>query len=188
MRPFDFAQGRPFAAVVLAFVAATAVLLADGEVKVTPVVSEGKVLASFTAPAAWTTDARELVRGGVTLTYAFDVELRRPSVLWADALLAHTRVEAQVKFDSLTGTFQVSRTRDGRLLDSNRSEQEPQVRDWMTAFQRVQLDPTQPLESNAEYYVRVRLFATPRRNVSLWTLWPFSRDDGSGRATFTFIR
>ncbi len=179
---------RRVAAVAVALAAAGAVLLADGEVKVTPVVSEGRVLATFAAPAAWTPEAREMVRGGVTLTYAFDVELRRPSSLWVDALLAHARVEAQVKFDTLTGSFQVSRMRDGRVLESNRSEQEPAVRGWMTEFQRVLLEPAQPLEPNAEYYVRVRLFATPRRNVSLWTLWPFSRDDGSGRATFTFIR
>lgn len=176
------------AVVALALVAGSVVLLADGEVKVTPVVSEGRVLATFMAPAAWTSEARELVRGGVTLTYAFDVELRRPSSLWMDALLAHARMEAQVKFDSLTSNFQVSRMRDGRLLESNRSEREPEVKGWMTEFQRVLLEPAQPLEPNTEYYVRVRLFATPRRNVSLWTLWPFSRDDGSGRATFTFIR
>lgn len=179
---------RRVAAVALAFVAGSVTLLADGEVKVTPVVSEGRVLASFAAPAAWTSDARELVRGGVTLTYAFDLELRRPSSLWMDALLAHARVEAQVKFDSLTGSFHASRKRDGRLLESSRFEQEPEVKGWMTEFQRVLLEPAEPLEPNAEYYVRVRLFATPRRNVSLWTLWPFSRDDGSGRATFTFIR
>lgn len=179
---------KRFAGVGLVLVGATAVLFAQGEVKVTPVVSEGRVLATFAAPAAWTSDARELVRGGVTLTYAFDVELRRPSVLWMDARLAHTRVEAQVKFDSLTGSFQVSRRRDGRMLDSTRSEQEPEVKDWMTGFQRVLLEPDEPLEPNVEYYVLVRLFATPRRNVSLWSLWPFNRDDGSGRATFTFIR
>jgi len=164
------------------------VLLADGEVKVTPVVSEGRVLATCAAPTAWTADSRELVRGGVVLTHAFDVELRRPSSLWMDALLARTRVESQVKFDTLTGSFQVSRMRDGRLLESNRSGQEHGVREWMPTFQRIQLDPTEPLEPNAEYYVRVRLFASPRRNVSLWTLWPFSRDAASGRATFTFIR
>jgi hypothetical protein len=177
---------RRLAAIAVA--AATAVLFAEGEVKITPVVSDGRVLATVTAPTAWTSEARELVRGGVILTHAFDIELRRPAVLWTDSILARVRVEAQVKFDTLTGNFQVSRMRDGKLQESNRSEQEPEVREWMTVFQRVQLEPAAPLEPNTEYYVRVRLFATPRRNVSLWTIWPFSRDDGSGRATFTFIR
>jgi hypothetical protein len=179
---------RRVAAVALALAAGPAGLPAAGEVKVTPVVSEGRVLATFAAPGAWTAEARELVRGGVTLTYGFTVELRRPSTWWVDALLAHARVEAHAKFDSLTGSFHVSRMRDGRVLESNRSEQESEVKGWMTEFQRVLLEPTQPLEPNVEYYVRVRLVATPRRNVSLWALWPFNRDDASGRATFTFIR
>ena len=178
---------RPAAFAVLAL-AATITAVADGDVKVTPVVSEGQVLATFAAPAAWTPDARELVRGGVQLTFTYDVELRRPSVLWMDSTLAHTRVSAQAKFDSLTGSFQVSRIRDGRLLESNRSEQEPEVKDWMTAFHRVLLEPAEPLEPNAEYYVRVRMYASPRRTVSLWSIWPFGREDAMGRATFTFIR
>jgi len=175
------------APLAVVFVAVVALVAADGDLKVTPVVSEGQVLATFAAPAAWTPDARELVRGGVQLTFTYDVELRRPASLW-DSTLARARVAAQAKFDSLTGSFQVSRIRDGRLLESNRSEQEPEVKEWMTAFQRVLLEPAEPLEPNTEYYVRVRLYATPRRTVSLWSMWPFGREDATGRATFTFIR
>jgi hypothetical protein len=167
--------------------AGAVVLLANNDaVKVTPVVSEGRVLATFAAPAAWTDDARELVRGGLELKFSFDVELRRPAML-LDATLARVRMVSSVKSDTLTGAFQVSKSRDGRLLESTRIE-EPHVREWMTAFQQVLLEPAEPLEPNVEYYVRVRLFASPRRTVSLWSLWPFGRDDGSGRAAFTFIR
>jgi hypothetical protein len=55
----------------------------------------------------------------------------------------------------------------------------------MTTFERVPLQPGEPLEPNADYYVRVRLHASPKRTFSLW---PWGRDDGSGRADFTFIR
>ena len=58
----------------------------------------------------------------------------------------------------------------------------------MTAFDRVPLEVAAPLEPNAEYYVRVRLYCSPRRTVSIWSIWPFGRDDGSGRADFTYIR
>ena len=174
-------------ALALAGLSAVAVLWADGEVKVTPVVSGGRVLATFSAPGAWTAEARELVRGGVVLTFAFDVELRRPSMLF-DSTLVRVRMESRGKYDTLTSSFQVSKLRDGKLLESSRSEQEPEVREWMIGFQQVLLEPAEPLEPNAEYYVRVRLYASPRRTVSLWSLWPFGRDDGSGRTAFTFIR
>jgi hypothetical protein len=62
------------------------------------------------------------------------------------------------------------------------------VREWMTTFDRVPLDVGGGLEANVEYYVRIRLFCTPRRTISLWSMWPFGHDDGSGRADFTFIR
>ena len=175
------------ATVLLLVLGGLVVVGADGEVTVTPVVSGGRVLASFSAPGAWTDDARELVRGGVVVTFAFDVELRRPSMLF-DSTLARVRMETRGKYDTLTNSFQVSKLRDGKLLQSSRSGQEPEVRDWMIGFQQVLLEPAEPLEPNAEYYVRVRLFASPQRTFSLSALWPFGRDDGSGRAAFTFIR
>jgi len=174
-----------FAAVWLTGVA----LAADtGTVKVTPVVSDGRVLATFAAPGAWTDDARQLVETGLVLTFSYEVELRRPSTLWFDATLAQITVGASVKFDTLTGGYQVSRLRDGRVIKSERRDQQTEVRDWMTSFDQVLLEPVTPLEPNTEYYVRVRLYTSPRRSVSFWSLWPFGRDDGSGRAEFTFLR
>ena len=93
-----------------------------------------------------------------------------------------------MKFDNLTGKYQLSRLRDGRVVQSEPAHQEGPVRDWMTAFDRVPLEVGAPLEPNAEYYVRVRLYCSPRRTVSIWSIWPFGRDDASGRADFTYIR
>jgi hypothetical protein len=166
---------------------ASVALAAAAEVKVTTVVSDGRVLASFAAPAAWTTDTRELVRSGLVLTFSFDVELRRPAMLF-DSTLSRVLVGASVKFDNLTGTYQLSKTRDGRVVQSEPANHELQVREWMTAFDRVPLEVGTPLEANVEYYVRVRLYCSPRRTISLWSIWPFGRDDGSGRADFTYIR
>ena len=55
----------------------------------------------------------------------------------------------------------------------------------MTTFEKVALVSPVPLEPNAEYYVQVRMHATPKRTFSLW---PWSGDTASGRADFTFIR
>lgn len=180
---------RRLALAIVAVVLAVGVGLASsGQVKVTPVVSEGRVLASFTVEDAWTSETRDLLQSGLVLTFSFDVELRRPSAVWLDAVLARASVSASAKFDTLTGGYQVSRLRDGRVVRSERRDQETEVRDWMTSFEQVQLDPASPLAPNGEYYVRVRLYTSPRRSVSLWSIWPFGRDDSSGRAGFTYIR
>ena len=161
---------------------------AAGDLKVTPVVADGRVLASFLAGDAWTPEAREVVQTGLALTFTFDVELRRPSAVWFDGTLARVTVASSVKFDALTGTYQLTRLRDGRVVRSEATRDEPAARAWMTTFEQVPLEPKQPLEANVEYYVRVRLYASPKRTFSLWSLWPWSRDSGSGRANFTFIR
>ena len=153
-------------------------------VKVTPVVSDGRVLASFSAPSAFTDDAAHVMHTGLLLTFTFTVELRQPSPLWFDRTLAETTVASSVTYDSLTSAYQVSKLRDGSVTTSARTALEADVLAWMTSFDQVPLVSGERLERNADYYVRVRLRTSPRPTVSLW---PWGRDDGAGRAVFTFI-
>jgi len=156
-------------------------------ISVRPVVTaDGRVLASFAAPSAFTEESRDVMKTGLTLVFTFDVELHRPSTLWFDPTLARTRVASSVKFDTLTTSYQVSKDRDGRVFWSDKASEEAKVREWMTAFDQVALEPSNRLEPNVEYYVRVRLYTTPRPTV-MW-FWPWGRDDGSGRTDFTYIR
>ena len=55
-----------------------------GDIRVTPVVSDGRIHASFAAPAAFTEDAQAVLQSGLLLTFTFTVDLRRPSGFWWD--------------------------------------------------------------------------------------------------------
>ena len=176
------------ATILVAVLAAVALAAAAGQVKVKPVVTDdGRVLASFTAADAWTTETREFLQAGQVVTYSYSVELRRPS-LWLDPLLARTSVDASAKHDTLTGAYQVSRLRDGRVVRVENKAQESEIRDWLTIFEGIELEPESPLQANTDYYVQVRLSIAPRRNVSLWSVLPFGGSDSSGRQSFTYIR
>ena len=160
------------------------IALAD-DIRVTPLVAEGRVLASFSAPSAFSEDARAVMQSGLLLTFTYTLELRRPATIWLDRTMAIATVAAQVKFDTLTRLHQVTKQTGATVVWSERTPDEAQARTWMTTFERVPLDVTEPLEPNADYYVRVRLHATPKRTFSIW---PWGHDDATGRADFTFIR
>lgn len=175
---------RALAALLVTVAGSLALMAAD--INVTPVVTpEGRIVASFTAPTSFFEDAHDAIQSGVLMTFSYAVELRRPSTIWFDRTLAETTAAATVKFDSLTSMYQVSKLRDGRVVWSERTDKEAEVRAWMMSFDQIALEPSEPLEANADYYVRVRLRMSPRRTFSIW---PFGRDDGSGRKDFTFIR
>jgi len=156
------------------------------EIKVTPVVTDGHVAATFSAPQAFNDESREVVKSGVPLTFTYAVELRRPSAIWWDRTVGASTVAAAVKFDNLTNIYQVTKQQDGRVTWSKATPKEEEMRGWVTGFDGVPIQATEPLEPNAEYYVRVRLEAHPHAHVSLWPF--FGRNDASGRADFTFIR
>jgi hypothetical protein len=176
---------RDLAATVTAAIAAAATLLAAGRIEVTPVVADGQVLASFSAPSSFTADAQEIVQTGLLVTFSFSVELRRPSAVWFDHTVGGAAVASSVKFDNLTGVYQVSKLLDGRVTWSEQTRDQSEVRQWMTTFDKVHVVSRVPLEPNVEYYVQVRMRTSPKRTFSLW---PWSDDEASGRADFTFIR
>jgi len=79
----------------------------------------------------------------------------------------------------------VSKMTDGQVVSSRGTDKEDEAKAWATEFERVSLSNGDNLEPNGEYYVRVRMRASPRRT---FFLWPWGRDDAAGRADFTFIR
>jgi hypothetical protein len=73
---------------------------------------------------------------------------------------------------------------DGRMDQSQVTEDEVVVRQWMTSFKQLPLFRTALLLPNRDYYVRVSAVARPTNGAILWP-W------GSGisaQARFTFIR
>jgi uncharacterized protein DUF4390 len=181
---------RP-ALVLIALVLGT-VTLAAREVLIQAVPSEGRVLVSFTARDSWTLGTREVLQAGQDLYFDYTIELRRPGpailFLLPDAVLARVRVSSSAKFDTLMRHYTVRRMREGRVVDSRRQDNEAAVRDWLTTFDQVTLDPITPLELNTEYYVHVSLSTRPRRSISLLSLLPFAGDENVGRRSFTNIR
>ena len=168
------------------WLAAGALLAAQTSgIRVTPVVVDGQILASFSMPGAFTDDAREVMQSGLLLTFRFTIALRRPNGLWWDQTLTETTAATSVKFDNLTRSYQISKTVDNHVIWSDRTMDVAQARTWMTTLDRVPLGAGLTLAPNEEYYIQVRMWASPRRTFSLW---PWRGDDGAGRADFTNIR
>jgi len=117
------------------------------------------------------------------LTYV--AELRRSSALWFDHTIAATTVASSVKFDTLTGSYQVSKLRDGAVHWAQQTQKEEEMRLWVTEFERVPLTEASRLDASGEYYVRVRARDSLPRGFSLW---PWGRTEMSGRVELPVIR
>jgi hypothetical protein len=171
---------RVFVAVVV-WMAAVA---AQGpEVSITPLARDGQVLVSFDLTDAFSSDVRDAIQSGLPTTFSYDVELRHGAALF-DRTVASVTVAAAVRFDNLTRRYQISRTVDGRVEEARPTDDQEAVRRWLTHFEQVPLSNTAALETNGEYYIRVRAHTRPRNT---WFLWPWERGGNFGQAKFTFI-
>ena len=130
-------------------------------------------------------EIRDAIHSGLTITFVYDVELRRSAAGWLDRTIQSSTVSAGVRFDNLARRYHVTLNADGRTEDSRTLERESLAREWLTRFDRLDLFSKARLEPNAEDDVRVRARTTPR-NASF--VWPWQGTDVSGLAKFTFLR
>jgi len=158
----------------------------DTDLQVQALAKGGQVLVSFTLTNGFTGELQEAIRSGLAATITYEIELRRGGTLWFDRTLATSTVTAIVRYDNLTRQHQLSRTVDGRGEEPRLTEDEAQVREWMTVFKQLPLFSTKQLEANAEYSIRVRARTRPRVNWFLF--WPWEQGAPTGEARFTLIQ
>jgi hypothetical protein len=174
---------RSNATIVLTMLA-PAVLLADQSMQVTPLARDGHVLVSFRLSNVFNDEIQAAIHSGMTITFVYDVTLKRGTTLWVDRTIAEATVMATVRYDNLTRRYHVTRKEDGRVERADTVDREEVAHDWLTRFEKLPLFSSGMLERNAEYYVRIRAHTTPR-NASF--VWPWERGI-AGLAKFTFIQ
>jgi uncharacterized protein DUF4390 len=171
---------------VLAFilaVSAVTVFAAEG-VRIVPLVRDDAVLVSFELTDGYTPEVKEAVHSGLKTTFTYTVELRQDVPAWVDRTIATSVITNSVQYDNLTRRATLTRTLDGHVESTQTTEDEAVIKQWMTTFQKMPLFKTAELETNREYYVRVRATARPS-NGSM--LWPWGNGI-SGMTKFTFLR
>jgi hypothetical protein len=154
--------------------------------QVAPLPRDGQVLVTFKLNQELTDDIRTKIHSGMLVSFIYKLDLRRASAIWLDRTLASAVVKASVRYDNLTRRYHLTRALDGRMERAETTDSEDVAWGWLTTeFERLPLFSTVTLESNAEYYVRVRAHAAPR-NASF--VWPWQGDDVVGFMKFTLIR
>ena len=92
---------RALAGATLLFVL-QAVVAAAQAIEVTPLVRDGRVYVSFRLSDAFDNeDMRAAMHSGLTITFVYDVELRRSAAAWLDRTLESSTVSAISSIPSL---------------------------------------------------------------------------------------
>jgi hypothetical protein len=169
---------------LLALTAARASAQTSEGLRVVPLVRDDQVLVSFTLNDGFTDEVRAAIQSGLKTTFTYAAELRLDVPGWVDRTMGTSTATSSVEFDNLTRRYTLTRTIDGKVVDTRVVEDERAVRNWLTVLQHLPLFRTYVLEANREYYVTVRATARPS-NGSI--LWPFSSGT-SAQAKFTFIK
>ena len=169
---------------LLAFAGAPAAAQTSEGLRVVPLVRDDLVLVSFSLNDGFTDEVRAAIQSGLKTTFTYAAELRLDVPGWVDRTMATSTATSSVEYDNLTRRYALTRSIDGKVVDTRSAEDERAVRLWLTVLQRLPLFSTSVLEANREYYVTVRATARPS-NGSI--LWPFSSGT-SAQAKFTFIK
>jgi hypothetical protein len=154
--------------------------------QVVPLPRDGQVLVTFKLEQAFTEEVRAALHSGTPFSFVYKVDLRRSSAGWVDRTIKTVEVKTTVRFDNLTKKYKVIRFIDNSIEEVETIEREEVAWAWLTTrFERMPLFEKVKLETNAEYYVRVRAHSSPRNTAFVW---PWQFDDVVGLAKFTVLR
>lgn len=152
--------------------------------RVVPLLRDDQVHVSFELRDGFTPEVRAAIQSGLETTFTYRIDLRTDAAGFFDRTISQAIVTNTVDYTTLTRKYQLERRVDGRLDRSHVTDDEAEVRQWLTSMDKLRLFPTTLLEHNREYYVRVTASARPSQGSMLW---PFGSGT-SGRAKFTFMR
>ena len=171
---------------LLAIITATVPLAAQAAkgLKVVPVVRGEHVDVKFELREGLTPDVRAAIDSGLKTIFTYTVELKVDAGWWLDRTIATAVVTNSVEYDNLRRKHTLERRVDGRNEQSETTEDQEVVRQWMTNVDYLPLFKTRILERNREYYVRVSAVARPSYGS---ILWPFGSGT-SAQTKFVFFR
>ena len=169
---------RSWTVLLLALTAVT--LGAQETLRITPFISDNRVVVSFELNDAYTNEVREAIASGLRTTFSYQLDLRTPA--WIDRTVGSAIVSTTDQYDNLTRRHTLTRTIDGRVDAVLVTEDDAVVKTWLTKWIRVPVADTARLDPARDYYVRV----TTRTRPAGGSLLGLTKTV-TGRVKFTFV-
>ena len=148
---------RSWTVLLLALTAVT--LGAQETLRITPFISDNRVVVSFELNDAYTNEVREAIASGLRTTFSYQLDLRTPA--WIDRTVGSAIVSTTDQYDNLTRRHTLTRTIDGRVDAVLVTEDDAVVKTWLTRWIRVPVADTARLDPARDYYVRVTTRTRP---------------------------
>ena len=171
---------RRFPLLLAVFILAATTLRSEESLRITPFISDNRVVVSFELNDAYTDAVREAIASGLRTTFSYELELRTPG--WIDRTVGTAIVSTTDLYDNLTRRHTLTRTVDGRVEDALVTEDDAVVKTWLTKWTRVPVADTARLDPARDYYVRV----TTRTRPLGGSLLGLTRTI-TGQVKFTFV-
>ena len=171
---------RRFVVGLVLLVLAVVTVRSQETLRITPFISNNRVVVSFELNDAYTDAVREAIASGLRTTFSYELELRTPA--WIDRTVGTTVVAATDQYDNLNRRHTLTRTVDGRVEDVLVTEDDAVVKTWLTKWTRVPVADTAKLDPARDYYVRVTTRARPLGGSLLGLTKTIT-----GQVKFTFV-
>ena len=159
---------------------AAATMQSEETLRITPFITDNRVVVSFELNDAYNDAVREAIASGLRTTFTYQLELRTPG--WIDRTVGTAIVATTDQYDNLTRRHTLTRTVDGRVEDVLVTEDDAVVKTWLTKWSRVPVADTAKLDATRDYYVRVTTRTRPLGGSLLGLTKTIT-----GQVKFTFI-
>ena len=146
---------------VLCVAVFSAIAHAAGTLRIVPLIRDQQVLVSVDLDNGYTDEVRQVISGGVTTTFRYDVDLKMIVPAWVDKTIATLVVISTDRYDTLTRLHNLSRSIDGRETEQLVTDNEAVAKKWLTQLNSIVVCRTSRLDPHREYYVQISAGVRP---------------------------
>lgn len=120
-------------------------------------VLSSKVFVSVHLTGELPSDVEERLAAGQDTAFEYLVQLRRSRKNFADKTVFERYVVVTARYNSLTRMYSLSRRVDGTVVDSELTDRESVMRQWMVELLELGLFDVADFEAAGSHYVRVKV-------------------------------
>jgi hypothetical protein len=152
---------------------------------------EGQILASLRLEGGLTPALLEEIGAGLETTVEYRLHLYRRRGGFLDALVARRQIACTVRHDTLTRQFTLVRRVDGEIAETRVTDDETEMRAFLTALRDQPVAGTAVLEPGRSYYLKAksnlglvwRFYLIPWSLDTPWIRAEIETPDGNAHAT-----
>ncbi len=117
---------------------------------------EDDLILSFNAEEVFVKDVEDRIKSGLEVVFRYEICIRKPKKYFKDPILFKKILTTHVQFDPFKNQYKLIKKIDDKIVLTNITDSEKEMRLWMTSFSNLKFSLLSVLKKGSRYYIAIK--------------------------------